>query len=214
MKHMLSLMTMAIALAGGGQAMAASSVDLSIKGSITPAACTPTLSNGGVVMHGKISYSDLNRYGATKLPTATIALSVNCTALTLFAIKPTDNREGSSSEWPGGPSSFGLGFVNGDAKVGFYSLKMNNSKADGVLQTVIESVDGETWFDALDNAQMWQPNWMRSFKDSAGSGITPVPVQIMSADILVDTTINDKALLPVTQEIPIDGSATLDVVYL
>lgn len=55
---------------------------------------------------------------------------------------------------------------------------------------------------------------MRSFKDSAGSGITPVPVQIMSADILVDTTINDKALLPVTQEIPIDGSATLDVVYL
>ena len=58
MKHMLSLMTMAIALAGGGQAMAASSVDLSIKGSITPAACTPTLSNGGVVMHGKISYSD------------------------------------------------------------------------------------------------------------------------------------------------------------
>ena len=214
MKQLLNLMVAAIALAAVGQAMAASSVDLSVKGSITPAACTPTLSGGGVVDHGKISYSDLNRSRDTKLPSVTMPLTVKCTASTLFAINTSDNRAGSSSEWSGGPSSFGLGFVNGDVKVGFYMLKMNNSKADGVPQAVIESADGATWFDALDNSQMWQPNWMRSFKDSSGGAITPIPVQVMTTDIVVDTTIINKTLLPVSQEIPIDGSATLDVVYL
>lgn len=214
MKQLLSLMTTVIALASVGQAMAASSVDLSVKGSITPAACTPTLSGGGVVDHGKISYSDLNRNGDTNLPTVTMPFTVNCTAPTLFAINTTDNRVGSSSEWSGGPSSFGLGFVNGDVKVGFYMLKMSNSKADGVPHVVIESADGKTWFDALDNTQMWQPNWMRTFKDSSGGTLTPMLLQTMTTDIVVDTTIIDKRFLPVSQEIPIDGSATLDVVYL
>ncbi|WP_256590845.1 MULTISPECIES: DUF1120 domain-containing protein [unclassified Pseudomonas] len=41
-------------------AMAASSVDLTVTGTITPAACMPSISNGGAIDLGKISAKDLN----------------------------------------------------------------------------------------------------------------------------------------------------------
>lgn len=214
MKQLLSLMAAVIALSSVGQSMAASSVDLNVKGSITPAACTPALSGGGVVDHGKIAFKDLKRTGETPLPVATLRLNVSCMASTLFAVKATDNRSGSSAEQGGTTSGFGVGFINGDVKVGFYVLKMNNSMADGATQAVIESANGQTWFDALDDQQMWQPLWMRSFKNSSGGGIAPMPVMDMQTDLMVATRIARSLDLPANQEIPIDGSATLDVVYL
>lgn len=41
-------------------AVAASSTDLTVTGVITPQACTPSLSNGGIIDNGKISAKDLN----------------------------------------------------------------------------------------------------------------------------------------------------------
>lgn len=213
MKKLLSLITTMAALTSVGHCVAASKVDVNVKGSITPAACTPALASGGVVDHGKIAFKDLNR-GETKLPAVTLSLAVSCTAPTLFAIKSIDNRAGSSSEESGTTSGFGVGFVNGSIKVGYYHLKMNNSMADGTAQAIIESVDGQKWFDAPDNTQMWQPLWMRSVKRASGSDIAPMPVQDMTTDLVVETRIARSIDLPADQEIPIDGSATLDVVYL
>ncbi len=74
-------------------AMAASTVDVSVTGSIVPAACTPSLS-AGEFNHGKISKADLNVDGPTgffeKKKIAT--LSVNCTAATVYGIRGIDNR--------------------------------------------------------------------------------------------------------------------------
>ncbi len=211
-----SLFTVALLLAGASTALAASSVDLTVTGAITPAACTPALSGGGVVDHGKISFSDLSNVWPyrTELPVASLALSVNCTAATLFAVKSSDNRAGSSGADGAGLSSFGLGLVNGDRKVGWYTLKMSNSSADGVARPLIESVDGKTWFDAPQDSQIWQPDWMRAFSAGTGPNPTPMPVQTMLTDLLIQTTIIDKRELPTGQEVPMDGSATLDIVYL
>ncbi|ONH55214.1 Protein of unknown function [Pseudomonas cedrina] len=210
-----SIFTAALLLASVSNVLAASSIDLSVTGAITPAACTPALSGGGVVDHGKISFSDLNKAWPyqTQLPVATLALSVNCSAATLFAVKSHDNRAGTVSAGFD-VSSFGLGLVNGDKKVGWYTLKMSNSLADGVPQSVIESVDGKTWFDAPEDLQVWQPDWMRAFSAVIGSNAAPIPVQAMTTDLLIQTTIVDKRELPTGQEVPLDGSATLDIVYL
>ncbi|MDO9347200.1 MAG: DUF1120 domain-containing protein, partial [Pseudomonas sp.] len=54
-------------LVGATQAIAASSVDLAVKGLITPSSCTPTLSNGGAVDYGKLSAKDLNADSKTPL---------------------------------------------------------------------------------------------------------------------------------------------------
>lgn len=214
MKLLLSLITAAVVLANVGHVRAASSVDVSVKGSITPAACTPTLTNGGVVDHGKRSIKDLKPNSSTALPVATLQVNVNCSASTLFALKATDNREGTAAN-PGFVTSsyFGLGLFN-DVKVGWYTLKMNSSLADGLPKAVIESNDGRTWMNAPDGSQVWQPNWLRAFEGGSVGASTPLPVTNLDADIMVEAHIISGNLLPANQEIPIDGSATLDVVYL
>ncbi len=55
---------------------------------------------------------------------------------------------------------------------------------------------------------------MRAFSAGTGPNPTPMPVQTMLTDLLIQTTIIDKRELPTGQEVPMDGSATLDIVYL
>jgi type 1 fimbria pilin len=211
MKQSLSLVAATFLLAGATNLLAASAVDLNVKGAITPSACTPSLSAGGVVDHGKISIKDLP-LSINKLPKARLALSVSCEAATLMAVKPTDNRAGTA--WSGYDtiSMFGLGLINGNLKLGAYSLVMENIRADGAPAPVIESVDGQTWFPAtLD--QYWQPRWMRSVGAAGSPDAIPVAVQTLATDLLIDTVVR-KPPTPTTEEILIDGSASLDIVYL
>lgn len=204
------LIATALLLAGVSNVMAASSVDMSVTGTITPSACTPLLSKGGIVDHGKISAQDLKPTGNTQLPDATLALEVTCESTVLMAVKVTDNRFGTAGNTDWSDSVFGLGLTSDNRKIGWYELKMSNATADGTPREVIESVDGKTWLYA---GTTWQPNWMRSLNGATGS-YAPLPLQTFKADLDFVTWIKDKRQLPVTEEIQIDGSATLDVVYL
>ena len=56
----LALLT-PLLIACAPMAFAASSADLSVTGLITPSACTPSLSDGGIVDHGKLTVKDLKR---------------------------------------------------------------------------------------------------------------------------------------------------------
>ena len=216
MKQSLTLLVTAIVLAAISPVHAASDNDLSVKGVITPSACTPVLSADGVVDHGKISAQDRDKYGLSPLPDVTLQLAINCAAQTLIAIKSKDNRPGTNATYPpthGDTTSFGLGLTSDGKKVGNYRLQMRNSTADGNSRGVIESTDGKTWFNAPDGT-VWQPDWMRSLSVAAGSGAAPLPMQVFNADLVVSTWILGSYLLPITEDTPMDGSATLDVVYL
>ena len=208
-----ALMTAALWLAGVSNVMAASTVDLSVVGKITPAACTPTLSNGGVVDHGKISVQDLHPWGLTELPEGSVQLSVTCDAPTLMAVKSTDNRPGTSAGNNGSTSVFGLGLANGNAKIGWYILEMAQVSADDVPGAPIESANGDVWVDASGHTA-WQPGFLRSVKEPGNATPTPLAMTTFKAVLEVATTLTYKKDLPVTEEIQIDGSATLDVVYL
>ena len=217
MNKLINVMAAAIALGGVVPVLAASSVDVNVKGSITPAACTPALSGGGVVDHGKISRKDLNQGNVpTALPVATLRLSVECAAPTMVAIRSSDNRAGTSGEGgiPGMAENFGLGLVD-DKKVGWYMLKTANGQADGVDRPIIESSTGTSWSDATHPGLIWQVNSMRALSTSAGSDAAPVPLRAMAMDVHVDTFIvRLQSLPPLGEQFPLDGSATLDVVYL
>jgi hypothetical protein len=208
MKRRLSYIAVILLGAGATGVNAASSVDLSVTGKITPAACMPQLSNGGMVDHGKISFKDLNA-GENTLPQVSLQMNVSCDAATLFAVKSTDNRKGTASNK--GLSSFGLGLGEGDHKVGFYNLTMENVLGDGAVLPVVESVNGNTWFYSS-TGQIWQPEWMRSVSGRGNPDYTPVAIQTLAADLIVATTINKPRAL--SAEMPIDGSATMDIVYL
>lgn len=208
-----ALMTAALLWAGVSNVMAASSVDLSVVGKITPAACTPLLSNGGMVDHGKISAQDLHPYLETKLPDSSLQVSVTCDAPTLIAIKSTDNRPGTSSGNNGSTAVFGLGLASDNTKIGWYVLNMAEVSADDVPGTPIESANGNMWLEAS-GSTAWQPGFLRSIKDPGNPTPTPLAMTTFKGVLEMATTLTNKRNLPITEEIQIDGSATLDVVYL
>lgn len=116
MKTRLTTLAASALLLHSATTFAASSVDLTVKGLIVPSACTPSLSGGGVIDHGKISAKDLNPDRATAIGVHTLSMTVNCDAPIQFALHPIDNRAGS-----GLSTDFGLGFINETQKLGHFS---------------------------------------------------------------------------------------------
>ncbi|MBD9589625.1 DUF1120 domain-containing protein [Pseudomonas sp. PDM03] len=186
-------------------ALAASSTDLTVTGIITPNACTPTLSGGGIVDHGKFSAKDLKPDQATALPAVTLQLSVNCDAATAFRLLPTDNKSGTSHD--GG--DFGLGYINGDQKLGLFYVRIRTPIADGVaVQPLGSNNNGNTWF----ASPVVEPNLLSAF-GAVGGPATPIAIKDLQTDLRVTTQIARADSLDLTNEVALDGSATITIAY-
>lgn len=197
----------ALLLLGSANVLAASSVDLTVKGLITPSACTPTLSSGGTVDYGKISAKDLNVDKPTDLAAQTLQFTVTCDAATLMAMEAKDNREGSDSN--NDEMEFGLGLINGTEKLGNMTLRLLSSVADGTPVSTVSSYDGGvTW---MSGSNLERNNLLAP----ATSGVNaPIPVQLWNADLYISPQIAKTSDLTLTNEAAIDGSVTLTVTYL
>ena len=194
-------------LAATSNAIAASSVDLSVKGTITPSACTPAIANGGVADFGKLSAKDLRPDQHTHLSYQTMQMSVTCDAATLFAIASKDNREGSESS--ADYYNFGLGLINDGEKLGYHTLALSGSTADDVYVRGIGSRDGGTTWEG-ENALM--DDGLTSF--ALPGTLVPIPVQRLTTNLQVSAAIAPTQGLTLTNEVPLDGAVTVTVVYL
>ncbi|NWC74511.1 DUF1120 domain-containing protein [Pseudomonas sp. P7759] len=209
MKDSLTALAGALLIAHGTVALAASSVDLSVKGSITPSACTPSLSDGGVVDYGKISAQDLNPTGVTELPKAFFKLAVNCEGRSLFGLAAQDNR----SSVAGSSASFVLGRISPTNWIGTYFLSMANLVADDPSAYPIYSVDnGSTWL--FDPDKPVPANTLSAFGNHLSGSLAPVSLKAVSLDLVVEPFIFPKSQLPAGETIPLDGSATFELRYL
>jgi len=196
----------ALLLAGSASAFAASSVDLTVKGMITPSACEPTLSQGGLVDYGKISAKDLNADRPTGLPAQTVQLTLTCDGPTPLALEAKDNREG--TDFNNDLMEFGLGLINVDEKLGSMFLRLLRPVADGVTVRIIGSEDrGETWY----NESFLMRNNILSVAN-VGT-LEPIPVQTLTSELQITPRIAPANQLTLTNEAAIDGSVTLSVVY-
>lgn len=189
-------------------AYGSSSTDLTVTGVITPAACTPSLSGGGVVDYGKISSKDLNPDTHTPFQDRTLQLTVSCNAPVRFAIVPVDNRAGTSSS----AGAFGLGLINGNEKLGRYFLHFLNPVADVPSMAIQSQNNGQTWFELDDSAL--QPDGLLSFGSRSRDATAPHNVQDVVVDVLLLTAIAPTNGLTLTDEQKIDGSATFQITYL
>ncbi|QLG95077.1 DUF1120 domain-containing protein [Pseudomonas yamanorum] len=206
MNKSLNLVGTALLLASTTSAFAASTVDLTVKGLITPNACTPAISGGGVVDHGKIASKDLVQNNPTPLPRVMLQLTINCEGLTAIAIKPIDNRGGTATS----SFDFGLGLVNGNKKLGRFYLTPLNMVADAVTVQPIASGDGgRTWY--AERSWELQTLWGVGAMDNA---TTLLPVKDLVMDLEVSTSIARADQFDFSEEHPIDGSGTLEVMYL
>ncbi|MGY2259738.1 DUF1120 domain-containing protein [Pseudomonas sp. SDO55104_S430] len=207
MKTTFNTLFGAMLLAGSASAFAASSVDLTVTGMITPSACEPTLSRGGVVDYGKISAKDLNADTPTMLEKQTVQLILTCDAATLAAIEAKDNREGSAII--DDPDEFGLGLINGNQKLGSMNLRLFTPVADGATVRTVGSQDnGATWYEEV---YLTRDNIVSV---AEASSMVPLPFQTWASDVRISPRIAPTNSLTLTNEAAIDGSVTLTVRYL
>lgn len=210
MKKILIPLAAVSLLAGGPYAHAASTVDLNVSGKITPSACEPNLSEGGVYDLGKIAAKDLYVDQPTPLPAQNLQLKLTCQALTLVALKPRDNRPGSHFD-SDNSLKFGLGLVNGNEKVGSLFLNLTSIEADGAQLYGIGSVGTSGW----GPTNILSPTFLTSFTHNRSTpDIAPAPIQRLTANVLITPRIAPANTLTLTREVPIDGSVTLDINYL
>lgn len=212
MKTRLVRLSSAVLLTLSSPVFAASSVDLTVKGLITPSACTPTLAQGGVADYGKIAAKDLQENQATPLPATSLPFTVSCEAATLFALNGVDNRAGSASG--SNDYSYGLGLINETERVGDFVIIFTNYFADNLPVSKLASSDnGATWLENSEDA-IWMRGRLAAFGNNSSGNWAPIPIKTLNSDLVVHPSIAASSGLTLTQEQPIDGSATLEVVYL
>ncbi|WP_421524208.1 DUF1120 domain-containing protein [Pseudomonas yamanorum] len=187
--------------------LAASSADFAVTGTITPNACEPMLSSGGVVDYGKMTAKELSADRPTSLPWQTMQLEILCEAPTFIGLSTIDNRSGTSAindYW------HGLGLTSEDEKVGSTAFGLFNPVADGASVKTINSTDGgTTWLPSI-----YLGHYTQTSVAAAGSANTPIAVRHFSADLRVYTMVNSTDRLTVLDEVPLDGHATVELKYL
>lgn len=189
-------------------AQAASGIDLNVTGLVTPSACEPSLSNGGLYDLGKIAASELKLDTPTALPTHSLQLAINCEASTLLALEPRDNRLGSS--YAGDQSfKFGLGLINGVTRLGSMTLSVYSVVADGVQMHAIGSSGPASWAPV----RLLSPHFLTAFTPTQ-TVLVPAPIKLLTASLSIEPSIAPANTLPLAEEIPIDGSMTLTMKYL
>jgi len=206
MKTLFTALASSLMLLGSAAAFAASTVDLTVKGLIVPVACTPTLPGGNVIDLGKRSAKDLTPNNPTLIDTRTLTMTVSCSGKALIALHSVDNRKGSSIS----ATDYGLGLINGTQKLGWFQLSLSNPSADGVAVQTIASFNGQ---DNWSPEKAWDAGLYISVADMSDS-TQPIPVQDLTMDMTMHTTIARTDGLDLSNEVDIDGSATLEVKYL
>ncbi|WP_248752653.1 DUF1120 domain-containing protein [Pseudomonas sp. MWU15-20650] len=187
---------------------AASTVDLTVTGRVTPDACHIELTNDGIIEHGKIPAHSLNVDEFTVLPSQVLELHVLCARPMLFALVGVDNRADSSLA----PDFFyGLGrnIHASEERLGSVALSFRKPVGDAQPMQVLASTNnGETWSP--------DPNaYPRSYMAFAPLGDRqPDFISQLTAELQVVTAINFSQYLTLDQEVPLDGSIVLDLRYL
>ncbi|OPA92768.1 hypothetical protein BFW87_16715 [Pseudomonas fluorescens] len=189
-------------------ALCASSVEVTLSGSIIPSACTPTLSPSGIVDHGRVPARSLNQYEFTQLPGKTLDLHVSCNEPVLFVLVGVDNRA-ASSVGPGFYYGLGNNIHAPDERLGSVSLAIREVMADDQRALVLASSNqGETWFP---ESNAYPDNYMGFAHPGT---LVPERHRLLTASLEIKTSINAAAYLTLDQEVPLDGSIVLDLRYL
>ncbi|MBO0491818.1 DUF1120 domain-containing protein [Pseudomonas sp. Marseille-Q1929] len=191
--------------------------ELRLQARFAPAACTPSLSNGGTVDFGKLSVMDLHMDKDTALPARPLVVSVACDAPSAFTLRLQDNRQGSATG-PVDQTTYGLGLDAKGQKIGRYAVIFDplRATADSFAQLYrTDSPTGEApWSSSSASPFAIGANRHLGFNASAGSSSGPEPIQQLSATASLEAVLAPLGSLDLGSEVRLDGAATLELHYL
>ena len=216
MKKYCLVFSSLLLLPSAQHALAASTVDLTVKGRITPTACTPRLSSGGLIDYGKISQQDLNVDRGTRLPIKYLQVSIACNAPSRFALRMRDNRDGTATV--NSEIYYGLGLDHSGNRLGLYSMSFDPRHTQVDSTTTVYGTESTTggvaWRTSNLNPIDIGANSYLGFTDTQGSVAGPSAIQELISTVNVAAVINARQNLDLSTDTLLDGSATLEVVYL
>lgn len=189
--------------------------EATLRARFAPAACEPMLSNGGVVDFGTLSKNDLNADKSTHLPPRSLTLRVGCDAPTSFALVMHDNRSGSATI--NSEIYYGLGTDNRNNKIGLFSLNIDptDASADDYarLYRIDSTTAGMAWSTPSASPIPIGKTSYLGFTDNASSN-GPALIQNLSTTVTVDAVIAPTNSLDLSSAIDLDGSGTIEIIYL
>lgn len=211
-----------------GSLFAADNVNLNVSGTLTNAACEPSLSNGGVVDFGHIPLGGLDKTSTNQLGHKKITLTITCESPMAVAFRTTDNRSDSrevltiiDSKGEGFPSSdqsnggfeFGLGKTAGGENIGSYAFSIASTPtADGVVKDLIFiKAEHDTEWVKSDSGSAQVGTRAYSVADSGT--LVPKAAKITVYPIKVTAAIQGTDKLNITDDTNLDGLATISLIY-
>lgn len=211
MKLTNTLFTLLLASAAPGAF--AQSADLSVTGKIFPVACSVELGNGGIVDLGDIGSGTLSPTEMTVLKTVEMPLAVSCNTPARVAFIGIDNAVDSAIV----ENVYGLGRTPAGEKIGGADLRFYDIDIDGQRGYWTRSYDnGGTWSPA--DGTYLQPPLMQhyhlGFTAQTGAITGPDPIQQLRAKMLVIAKIAPSLQLTLTEDVAINGNATINLMYL
>lgn len=227
MKKILLAAAVAMAFTTAG-ANAASTAVLKVTGLLSVEACTPTLSEGGVVDYGRIHLSELNADSDNQLGTKDISLTIKCpdagakagwtitddnasSRATDITVENADAANGSVST---ADQSYGVGLA-GEVKIGAYSVftDVANVTADGVkVDAISGAVDGSAWAKSTTGIIKNGNAEMMTVATSGSSD--PLAYVTAVFPLKVSLAIKDTTTLAITDDTDLSGQATITVKYI
>ncbi|MDV0595203.1 DUF1120 domain-containing protein [bacterium BS0013] len=227
MKNVILATTLALSVSS---ALAAEpTAVLKVKGTLTNAACTPELSNGGVVDYGFIRLGELSASANNQLGQKNIDLKINCTAATKVSWNMVDDRASSragitvdNALFTGGsvtPASasqiYGVGKTAGDVNIGNYAMfvKLDSVTADGNAVDAVYQQNGSTTWIKSTNGSTQGDNY-RDFTVAAMGSLEPLAFQTATFPMVTSLAIRDTTTLAITDDTPLDGQLTISLKYL
>lgn len=208
-------------------ASAAEEVELTVVGTVVPAACEPTFTGGGHVNLGTIASAALSPTVFTVLQPQTIGFAITCTAPVAAGFTLADNR--ASAGAPVGihhvlgradeKSIYGFSTSAGQ-QVGAYALESDATfTADGAtVNRIGKQFAGGTWGTPHDAPGLAVHTGIAgalgNYHGFAAPGtFVPIAFTMLSGNIVVRAALNKTSDLTVTNEVAIDGSTTLNIAY-
>jgi hypothetical protein len=107
----------------------------------------------------------------------------------------------------------GLGLINGTEKLGYYQLGFKNPVADVPVSVMFSRDEGATWRGFDDDLTKLPNDWI-AFGNRISGTWTPEFVENVTVDMWIHTVIAPANSLTLTDEVALDGSATLQIEYL
>lgn len=199
---------------------------LKVQGTLTNSACSVTMSDGGVIDYGYIRLGNFSATDNNELGEKSLPVTINCDVATKLGFRMQDNQADSNSKIavpvkggtasPGSASyyNYGIGKTTDGVNIGNYALWISNSVADG--NNVDNILRNNDWSSNHPWAKTDSPR-SDSFSLStvAATGtLEPIAFTTYTFDININTMIKDTTTLAITDDTPIDGQATMTLVYL